>query len=102
VFRASVYKTIVFTTTLLCLLSFGNAEHFAAQSAKEVTQYSGSEDFVGSRNTSDDSADIPHNECTISVRYKKSAASSNDVPSALQQIYTLHDIRGPPAITSLS
>ncbi|MDO8908002.1 MAG: hypothetical protein Q7W55_05810 [Pseudohongiella sp.] len=100
-FRASVYKTIVFTTALLCLLSFANAEQFAAQNAKEVTHYSGSEDFIGSRNTTDDSADIPQNELAVTVQYSKSTASFNEVPSAFQQLYTLQDIRGPPATAFL-
>lgn len=101
VFRSAVYKALVFTTALLCLLSFANAEHFAPKNAEEITHYSGDDSFICSRTTSDDRSDIPQSEFVIAVLHVPAPAISQSVLPALQQSYTLHDIRGPPVLASL-
>lgn len=102
VFRSAVYKALVFTTALLCLLSFANAEHFSPQNAKEVTHYTGDDDFICSRTASDDRSDMPQAEVTIALLRSQYAVPSLEVLPALRQSYTLHDIRGPPAAASLN
>lgn len=97
VFRSAVYKAFVFTTAVLCLLSFANAEHLSLQSAKEVTHYTGDDDFICSRTASDDRADMPQGEVAIALLQSQYSVPSLEERPVPQQRYTLHDIRGPPA-----
>lgn len=99
--RSAAYKFLVFTTALLCVLSFANAETFAQQNANEVTHYLSDGDFLCSRYATDDRADIPQNDFDLTFLRLHFGKISQQVLPALQQCYTLHDIRGPPAISSL-
>lgn len=101
VFRSAAYRIFVLTTALLCLLSFANAEHFSPQNAKEVTHYSGDDDFICSRNASDDRSDMAHGDVVVAVLRPQYVIPSLEVLPALRQSYTLHNIRGPPATASL-
>jgi hypothetical protein len=96
-----VYKAAVFSAAVLCFLSFANAQNFAQQNAKEVTHYSGSDDFICPRNTADDLSDLPQVSNVVLAQPSQLMLSSQAVLPALQKCYTLNDIRGPPVIVSL-
>lgn len=83
------------------MLSFASAEYFAPQSAAEITFYSGDDNFIGCRNAADDRVDMLPAEINIPVPPLLRGITCSDVLPALQQSYSLHYIRGPPALASL-
>ncbi len=101
VVNVSVYGAVVFTTAVLCLFSFANAENFSPQYAKEITHYWAGEDFICSRNATDDVTGIPQNTVATTVLVWQFIAIPQEVIPALQNCHTLNDIRGPPAPASL-
>lgn len=101
VFRSAVYRAIVFTTALLCFLSFASAEQFAPHSAGEVKHYTGDDDFICSRNASDDRSDVLQNDVDIAVLHFQYFVIPKEVTFSTPHSYSLPAIRGPPAIASL-
>ena len=98
VFRASVYKVIVVATALFSLLSFANAEQFTLSALEEVTHYAADDDFIGCRSVQDDNTDVSHHAVRVHVPAAQASPVSATVPAIVSPCYTLHDIRGPPAI----
>jgi hypothetical protein len=98
VYKASVYRVIVLATVLFSLLSFANAEQFSLSSLEEVTHYAAGDDFIGSRSSEDDSSYVP----VYASYHFTPAAHPLVVPGVVTAVvtpcYTLHDIRGPPAV----
>jgi hypothetical protein len=82
---------------LLCLISFANADYFAPQGADEVTHYSATDDFICSRATSDDRADIPSQEIVTSAHPRCSSPALYPVHPVFSQRSTSWKIRGPPS-----
>ena len=100
-FRSAVYKAIIFTTALLCLLSFSDVGHLSAEIAKEVTHYMGDDHAVCSRTTLDDHSDLPQREVVFIVPRSRLVVAVQEIFPAYEKATTHHEIRGPPAIASL-
>jgi hypothetical protein len=82
---------------LLCLVSFANAEYFAPQSAEEVTHYSATDNFICSRETSDDRADMSGQQTLASAQLQSSSPSLDPLHTVFSQRSTSWKIRGPPS-----
>jgi hypothetical protein len=98
VFKASVYKVIVCATVLFSLLSFSNAEQFSLSSLEEVTHYAPGDDFIGSRSSEDDSPSVPVEPNFKFAHAVHTIAVPRVVTAVVTPCYSLHDIRGPPAV----
>lgn len=98
---STVYRAIAFTTALLCLVSFASAESVSLQPSKEVTHLFGDEPTICARFDFDEFEGINYLEVVSCVTPTQFTAVPRQVLPALQQCFTLHDIRGPPPIKSL-
>lgn len=100
-FRTTVTKVIVFTTTLLCLLSFAHVGDLTPQNGKEITYYAGDGDFFCSRTAPEDHSEIPQSEVHIAAPRALPEVVVQVLDSTYQQSKTHNEIRAPPAIVSL-
>ncbi|HDZ07922.1 hypothetical protein [Pseudohongiella sp.] len=98
---SAVYRAIAFTTALLCVVSFANAESVSPQPSKQVTHFFGGDEAICARFELDDVESITYPDVVSVVTPTQFTAVPQQVLPALQQCFTLHDIRGPPATKSL-
>ena len=93
---SAVYRAIAFTTALLCVVSFANAESVSPQSSKQVTHLLDGEQAICARFDLDELEGITYLEIVSAAPQAQFSAMLQQVLPALQQCFTLHDIRAPP------